>query len=87
MTSTELQMRRQAVAVRRGAELAQALDPLNEPLRHAVDEPLPSDVYVLAEVAVALGQVCLQQREHITELASRVEELEARLPVESGAKK
>ena len=81
MTSTEILMHHQAIAVERGTKLAAGLDPLNESLRLAIDEPLPNDTYLLAETAAALGQVCLQQREHITELAERIEKLEARLPV------
>jgi hypothetical protein len=76
MTDTLIQMQRQAIAVKRAAELAEALDPLNEPLRLAKDEPLPNESHILAEVAASLAQICLQQREHITELAERVEELE-----------
>jgi hypothetical protein len=53
MTSTEIQMQRQAIAVQRGAGLARSFDPLNEPLRLVMDEPLPDDVYVLAEVPLS----------------------------------
>ncbi len=80
MTATTILMQRQAIALKRAAELAEALDPLGEPLRLAMDEPNPGEVYVLAEVAVTLGEVCAQQREHITELAERIEALESGAP-------
>ena len=87
MTSTEILMQRRAIAVQRALECAQLLDPTDEPLQLVKDEPFPNDVHVVAEVAHALGRVCLQQREHIVELAGRIEALEARLPVEDAAKK
>lgn len=85
MTSTEILMQRQAIAVQRGTQLAQRLAPLDEPLRLVVDEPYPSDTYVLAEVTATLAKVCSEQRQHIIELAERIEQLESRLPVKETA--
>jgi hypothetical protein len=76
MTSAIIQMQRQAIAVQRAAEVAEGLDPLNEPLRLAKNEPLPNDAHILAEVTASLAQVCLQQREQLIKLSARVEELE-----------
>jgi hypothetical protein len=79
MTATDILMQRQAIALQRGAEVARELAPLDVPLRNAVDEPFPNDVYILAEVVNVLGRVCVQQRAHIIELAERIEALEGRL--------
>ncbi len=80
MTATHITSMREAVALQRALELAEMLDPLNEPLQLVKAEPFPSEQYVMAEVAATLGRICLQQREHITELGERVEALEARQP-------
>ncbi len=80
MTATTILMQRQAIALKRAAELAEALDPLSDTLRLVMDEPNPGEVYVLAEVAATLAKICVQQRQHITELAERVEALEVRAP-------
>ena len=78
MTSHAIQLQRRALALQRASELAKTLDPANEPLQLVINEPHPEDVYVLAEVAQALGKVVLEQRQHIAELGRRVEALEAR---------
>ena len=78
MTSYAIQLQRRAIAVQRARELAETLDPTNEPLRFVIEEPNPEDVYVLAEVAETLGRVGVEHRRHIVELAKRVEKLEAR---------
>lgn len=85
MTGTAILIQRQALAVKRAGELTEALDPLSETLRLATNEPYPADAYILAEVACTLAETCLQQREHIAELAGRVEALEARLSEEGAA--
>jgi hypothetical protein len=78
MTATVIQMQRQAIALRRAAEIAQALNPLDEPLRLAIEEPHPDDVYLLAEAVASLAKTCVQQRRHIVELGERVEALEGK---------
>jgi hypothetical protein len=78
MTATVIQMQRQAIALRRAAEIAQILDPLNEPLQLAIEEPHPDGAYLLAEAVASLAKTCVQQRRHITELAERVEALEGK---------
>jgi len=83
MTSSEILVRRQAIALERGLELAQNLAPLDEPLRLVAEEPFKNDVHVLAEVARVAVKCCLEQRAHIVELAERIEQLEAK---ESGGK-
>jgi hypothetical protein len=82
MTSTEILTHRQAVALERGAKLAQGLAPLDETLRLVIDEPYPSDTHVLAEVTATLAKVCSEQRQHIIELAERIEALEKGEPAE-----
>ncbi len=84
MTATAIQMQRQAIALKRAAELAQSLDPLYEPLRLAIDEPHPADAYVLAEVVATLAKTCTEQRRHIGELAGRVEALEGKAGEQKG---
>jgi hypothetical protein len=76
MTAADIQIVRQAVAVNRAVEFAVALDPLNVSLRQAKEEPIPNEPLIIAEVLASLAQICVQQREHIVELAERVEELE-----------
>ena len=80
MTSTTILNQREAIAREKGLELAQELAPLDESLRLVADEPFPSKEYVLAEVARVAVKVCLEQREHIVDLAQRIEELEASTP-------
>ena len=80
MTSTTILNQRQAVALQKGLELAKELAPLDESLRLVVEEPFPNDVYVLAEVTATLAKVCSEQRQHIIELASRIEQFEASTP-------
>jgi hypothetical protein len=75
MTGTEILMQRQAIALERGAKLAQGLAPLDETLRLVIDEPYPSDTHILAEVTATLAKVCSEQRQHIIELAERIERL------------
>ena len=77
MTATVIQVQRQALALKRASELAQALDPLGEPLRLAMDEPHPDDMYLLSEAVASLAKTCVEQRRHIGELAERLEALEA----------
>jgi AcrR family transcriptional regulator len=60
---------------------------LTESLRLVIDEPYPNDTHVLAEVTAALAKVCSEQRQHIVELAERIEQLEAGAPVEIVEKK
>ena len=78
MTATAIQMQRQALALKRAAEIAQTLAPLDEPLRLAIEEPNPGDAYLLAEAVASLAKTCLEQRGHIAELAERVEALEGK---------
>ncbi len=76
MAGIGIQLQRQAIAIARAGELAQQLDPLSESLNNALVEPNPDDVYLLAEVVVSLAKTCVEQRDHIAELAERVEALE-----------
>jgi len=80
MTSTEILVRRQAIALEKALKLTQELAPLDEPLRLVAEEPFPNDTHVLAEVTATLAKVCSEQRQHILELAERIEQLEASAP-------
>jgi hypothetical protein len=78
MTATAIQTQRQAIALKRAAEIAQILDPLGEPLRLAIEEPHPDGAFLFAETVASLAKTCLEQRGHIAYLGERVEELEAK---------
>ncbi len=80
MTSTALLIQRAARATQEAFELAEVLDPTNEALVRSKNEPLRDDAHALAELVSALAKVCAQQREHIVELAEKVEALEGGAP-------
>jgi hypothetical protein len=78
MTSSEILIHRKAIALEKGLELALELSPLDEPLRLVAEEPIKNDVHVLTEVTASLAKVYSEQRQHIIELAERLEALEAK---------
>lgn len=87
MTSTALLIQRAARATEEAFEYAEMLDPTNEALRRAKNEPLRDDAHSIPELLSALAGICYRQQEQIRELAEMVERLEARLPEEDAAKK
>jgi hypothetical protein len=78
MSSSELIIHRKAIALERGLRQALELSPLDEPLQLAAQEPIKNDIHVLTEVTASLAKVCSEQRQHIIQLAERIEELEAK---------
>jgi hypothetical protein len=78
MTSTQIVLRRQAIALRRALELAETLDPKPETLRLAMDEPIREEGYALTEVVASLTRICRMQADHIVELAERLAALEGK---------
>ena len=76
MTSTQIGLQRQAIALRRALELAETLDPNPETLRLVMNEPIREEGYALAEVVASLTRICRMQADHIVELGERVEALE-----------
>ncbi len=78
MTSTQIVLQRQAVALRRALELAETLDPNPGTLRLVMNEPVREEGYALAEVVASLARICRMQADHIVELGERVEALEGK---------
>ena len=78
MTSTQIVLQRQAIALRRALELAETLDPNPEPLRLVMNEPIREEGYALTEAVASLTRICRMQADHIVELGERVEALEGK---------
>ena len=76
MTSTALLLQRAARATEEAFELVETLDPLNEALQRAKNEPFRNDAYALPELVSAFAKVCYSQQRQIAELGEKVEALE-----------
>ncbi len=80
MTSTALLIQRAARATQEAFELAEVLDPTNEALQRAKNEPVREDAHALPELVSALAKICYRQQQQIKELAERVESLQGGAP-------
>ncbi len=76
MTSTALLIQRAARATEEAFELAEVLDPTNEALQRAKNEPLRDDFFAQPELLSALAGICYRQQQQIAELAEKIEALE-----------
>ena len=76
MTSTELLIQRAARAVEEAFEYAETLDPTNEALGRAKNEPLRDDAHAIPELVSSLASICYRQQGQIKELAEKIETLE-----------